>query len=129
MGYAFFMGSDLVLSQTIFYVSNVPASVAFYRDRLGLTVTYPFGDEPLNEHWATLGAEGASLALHGGGPGLTGNLAPEIVFTTSDIEASRAHVMSKGVEMSEITEPHPDTTLCHGKDIDGNTFFLKQASH
>ena len=122
------MSSDLVLSQTILYVSNVPASVAFYRDRLGLTVTYPFGDEPLNEHWATLGAEGASLALHGGGPGATGKMAPEIVFTTSDVEASRAHVMSMGVEMSEITEPHHGTTLCHGKDPDGNTFFLKQSS-
>ena len=123
------MSSDLVLSQTILYVSDVPASVAFYRDRLGLTVTYPLGDEPLNEHWATLGAEGASLALHGGGPGPTGELAPAIVFLTSDVEASRAHVMSKGVEMSEITEPHPGTTLCHGKDPDGNTFFLKQSSY
>ncbi|MCH8978844.1 MAG: VOC family protein [Armatimonadetes bacterium] len=122
------MSYGLRLTQTILYVADMARSVKFYRDLLGLKVSYPSGGDLGKEPWVALDAGSSTLALHEGGPGETHEHAPSIVFMTADVEASRAKLVAKGVGLGEVTEPHPGVKLCSGQDPDGHTFFLRQAS-
>ncbi|MCH8978131.1 MAG: VOC family protein, partial [Armatimonadetes bacterium] len=42
------------LGQVILYVSDMGRSVEFYRDKLGLSVTYPDGGDLSGQPWVTL---------------------------------------------------------------------------
>ena len=106
------------------YVSDMGRSVEFYRDKLGLSVTYPDGDDLSGQPWVTLDGEGCALALHDGGPGSTADLAPAISFMTDSVEAKRKDLVSRGVGLSDVEEPHPGVKFCHGKDPDGHRFFV-----
>ena len=67
------------LHEIILYVSNMIAQVSFYRDTLGLEVSYPdnLGDGS-EAFWVVFNTGQCSLALHGGGEKRIGDDAPKI---------------------------------------------------
>ena len=64
--------------KVILYVEDMERMVAFYRDALGLTLTYPTGIAELaREVWVTLDLGcGCALALHGGADDATPEVRP-----------------------------------------------------
>ena len=56
------------LHELILYVADMQAQVGFYRDTLGLEVSYPAGlDDYSDQYWVVFNTGQCSLALHAGG--------------------------------------------------------------
>ena len=54
--------------EVIVYVEDMDAQVRFYRDILGLSISYPKGlIDYSNQMWVTFETGACELALHGGG--------------------------------------------------------------
>lgn len=114
------------LIEIIVYVADMDAQVQFYRDVFGLNVTYPMGlDSYAGEFWVTLDAGSVVLALHGGGQGRLGADTPKIVFGVEDIQAARAELVEKGVNLDEVRSAAPGVWVCDGRDPEGNPFSLE----
>lgn len=114
------------LIEIILYVEDMAQQVGFYRDILGLTVSYPANlDDYSPEMWVTLDTGACTLALHGGGQKRLGEDTPMIVFGVTDIAAARDHLLTQGVEVGEIFSAAPGVHLCHGRDPEGNPFALE----
>ena len=109
-------------AQVILYVNDMARSLAYYRDALGLAVTFDGGD-----YWMTLDAGGTSLALHPGGSGLASGDRTGISLMVDDLESCRAEANARGAGFGEVVNPHPGVTFCEAKDPDGNPVFLKPA--
>ena len=75
------------------FVSDMDRAIAFYRDTLELELLYSTGDE-----WAQFRAGALQLGLHGTGstPGRPGGT---IAFTVSDLDASKATLVARGVQL------------------------------
>jgi len=114
------------LMEVILYVRDMQAQVTFYRDVLGLPVTYPAGLSDYSEqYWVTLDGGGCVLALHGGGQGRLGPDAPKLVFRVRDVAIARTGLLAQGVEMGEVRSPAPGVTVCDGRDPEGNGFSVE----
>lgn len=117
------------LIEVILYVKDMGSQVAFYRDVMGLAVLYPTGlSEYDGEMWVTFNTGACTLALHGGGKGRLGADTPKIVFGVPDVEAARAQLHNKGVEMGEIRSAAPGVLVCDGVDPEGNIFSIESHS-
>ena len=115
------------LLEIILYVDDMAGQVAFYRDKLGLTVSYPAeADDYSGEMWVTFATGGCTLALHGGGTPEAVPHASKIVFHVEDVEQARAELMAKGVELGAIIEAAPGVRLCNGTDPEGNPFSIEE---
>ncbi|MBD3403168.1 hypothetical protein GF420_09760 [candidate division GN15 bacterium] len=120
------MSVRLRLSQIILYCEDLAMQVAFYRDVIGLKVTFPQGIEDYStETFVTFDSDGFSLALHSGGQRLVSEDAPRLVFVVDDIETARDYLRSEGVLMSEIFSPTPGVQVADGRDPEGNRFSIK----
>lgn len=117
------------LHEIILYVSNMIAQVSFYRETLGLEVSYPpeLGDGS-EAFWVVFNTGPCSLALHGGGEKRIGEDAPKIVFKVDEIAAVREYLTSQGVPMSEIISPAPGIQVSNGNDPEGNAFSIESVS-
>ncbi len=116
----------LELMELIVYVQDMDAQVRFYRDVLGLKVIYPAGLASYAEQmWVTLDTGACVLALHGGGTGARGPEAPMYVFRVADIEAARATLLARGVDVREIFDAAPGVKVAHAFDPEGNAFSLE----
>ncbi|MCB0826933.1 MAG: VOC family protein [Armatimonadetes bacterium] len=114
--------------QIILYVKDMAASVDFYRNKLGLEVTYPHHDGSLElEHWVTLDAGGASLALHAGGDAVDSPHWPAVSLIFDDLEQAVRDAMDRGADVGNIQEPHPGVLFATTSDPSGTVVFLKQA--
>ncbi len=113
-------------TQIILYVKNMESSLEFYRNGLGLELTYP-NDGSFNEHWMTLGAAGTSIALHGGSDGDIGKHAPGLSFVVTDLDAVLNELRTKGLSFSDPINPHPGVVFSTGIDPDGHAITLNQA--
>lgn len=114
------------LMEVIVYVRDMARAVSFYRDTLGLAVTYPAGRVDYGgEHWVTLDTGACTLALHGGGRGEAGRDAAKIVFRVADAAAARAELSAKGVALDEVRQAAPGVWVVDGRDPDGNPFSLE----
>ena len=112
--------------EVIIYVQDMHAQVAFYRDVLGLGVTYPEGlDDYDDQYWVTFDTGACTLCLHGGGTGQQGADAAKYVFGTADVEAARAQLIERGVRVSEIRQPSPGVRVFDGRDPEGNVFSVE----
>jgi predicted enzyme related to lactoylglutathione lyase len=114
------------IRQVILFCKDMNAQVKFYRDVMGLTVTYP---ETVNEStvqwWVTFGTGECSLALHAGGTGDLGKDAPKFTFFVQDLDQTKAELSAKGVTTTETTNPAPGIYICEGRDPEGNRFSLQ----
>ncbi|MBL8057355.1 MAG: VOC family protein [Anaerolineales bacterium] len=113
------------LIEVIVYVRDMARAVAFYRDGLGLRVTYPAGRADYGgEPWVTLDTGACVLALHAGG-GEPGASPAKIVFGVADVHAARAALLAWGIRLGEVRPAAPGVWVCDGRDPDGNPFALE----
>jgi catechol 2,3-dioxygenase-like lactoylglutathione lyase family enzyme len=117
------------LFEVILYVRDMDAQVRFYRDALGLSISWPDGLESYAaEHWVALRAGDVTLALHSGGDTPTGT-PPRFGFKVSDIDASRAQLIERGVPCSEVRSPAPGVQVVDCIDPEGNGFFIESTPY
>ena len=112
--------------EIIVYCNDMHAQVEFYRDVLGLTVSYPSDQSDYsNEYWVTFKTGACTLALHGGAEGRQGEDAAKFVFGTADLDDWRAKLGSAGIRVSPIREPAPGVRVFDGGDPEGNVFSVE----
>lgn len=112
--------------EVILYVEDMETMVSFYRDILGLKVTYPNNVRNYHtEHWVTLWAGACILALHSGGKRRFGPDSPRIVFNVQDIDHARAYLVQRDIEVGDIRMAGPGVYVCDGLDPEGNRFSLE----
>ncbi len=114
------------LNEVILYVKDMNAQVKFYRDSLGLTISYPAGlDNYSDQFWVTFETGTCTLALHGGGEKRLGEDAPKFVFEVSDIAATREQCRLLDIPRSGIRSPAPGVEVIDCQDPEGNVFSLE----
>lgn len=114
------------LMEVILYVHDMAAQVAFYRDRLGLVVRSPAGQDDINSaYWVEFDTGPCTLVLHGGGQKRIGLDSPKIVFRVTDIQAARNELQVRGVALGELRSPAPDVWVTDGTDPEGNAFSIE----
>jgi catechol 2,3-dioxygenase-like lactoylglutathione lyase family enzyme len=106
----------LVMKRIVLFTKDMPGMVAFYRDKLGLSLRK---DEP---GWKEFDANGCVIALHNG-PSRIGARPPKIGFWAKDIAAAREELAARGVKMGKLLSG-AGLTRCEGKDPDGNPFSI-----
>ena len=107
-----------------FNVDDMAKAVAFYRDKLGIAVTYEAAD------WVELDAGNVTLALRRYGSGPEGR--PElgvgegatVAFQVEDIEAARAELEGQGVEFIGGVFEYGTVKLAAFEDLNGNVLQL-----
>jgi catechol 2,3-dioxygenase-like lactoylglutathione lyase family enzyme len=115
------------LMEVILFAQDMQRQVEFYRDRLGLAVKEPAGlDNYASAYWVEFATGPCTLVLHGGGQRRIGADAPKVVFRVADLEAARAALLARGVELGPSRSPAPGVHVCDGADPEGNHFSLEQ---
>lgn len=102
----------LELKRIVLFVSDLEKEAAFYRDKLGLTVSEE------REGWIEFDAGSCRIALH------RGKRKPRLDFTSAAaLEATCETLRARGVRLGDI-KPHPvhDLPFTGGKDPEGNPF-------
>lgn len=102
-------------------------SVHFYRNILGLQVTYPDDQVLDDQFWVTLEAAGTSIALHSGRSQTLAGEPPAISFSVENLLETHQSLNKKGANLSPIENPHPGVHLCTTKDPDGHSITINQA--
>ncbi len=115
------------LMEVILHVKNMNSMVAFYKDKLGLKVTYPTGaTDYAEESWVTFDTGRCVLALHDGGRTRQGETpSHRIVFQTDDIATARSSLLSRGVQVGEVRSPAPGVKVIDGRDPEGNVYAIE----
>lgn len=112
--------------ETLYYVSDLDAAIAFYTDKLGLTLIerFEFGFALIDADGlgSTIGLMDASL--HGADDLGHGHPRPRLVFQVADIEAQVASLKEQGVMVTAVSGEKGQTRAAHFYDLDGNRFFL-----
>jgi len=113
------------MTQVILYVQDMARAVHFYKDLLGLKVTYP-GElaDAAQEMWVELDAGGCALALHGGAH-TSPNDQHELVFKVADLEKARMKLLEAGIQIAEIRILEDGEPIAEGVDPDGHRFGLR----
>ncbi len=127
-------GTDVVvggLMEVILHVKDMNAQVEFYRDKLGLRVTWPQRvSDYTKEGWVTFETGACVLALHGGGRTRHGESpSHRIVFRVDDIHRAREKLLNRGVSPGEIRSPAPEVFVFEGKDPEGNILSFEAGPH
>jgi catechol 2,3-dioxygenase-like lactoylglutathione lyase family enzyme len=113
------------LFKVILYVRDMDGQVRFYRDTLGLGLSWPAGLNDFTvEHWVAFQVGNVTLALHSGGEEPAGT-PPRFGFEVADIAASRAQLLERGVQCSEVRSPAPGVQVVDCNDPEGNGFFIE----
>lgn len=113
------------LIEAILYVDNMQAAVAFYRDKLGLTVLDPIVADYSNEYFVEFKTGTCRLCLHGGGERKQGADAAKVVFRVDDIEKARDELTKRGVKLGHVRSPAHGISVCDGSDPAGNPFSIE----
>lgn len=97
-----------------YWVRDMEAAVAFYRDVLALPLVRRDGDE-----WAEFEAGPVRLALHGGGA--TSPASGTAVFRVRDLDVARMVLADRGAEIDEhVGEVEGFARFATVRDPDGN---------
>jgi len=114
------------LIEVVVYVEDMNRQVYFYRDKIGLSLSYPTGVNDFKDAcWVTFETGDCTLALHAGGKKQQGADAPKFVFDVSDINQAREELIERGVRLGEIRSPAPGVLVCDGIDPEGNRFSIE----
>jgi predicted enzyme related to lactoylglutathione lyase len=113
------------LQQIILYVQDMTSEVQFYRDVLGLTISYPknITDYSL-EMWVTFETGGCTLALHGGVTEPPSEQ-HEIVFSVEDINKAQEIISAAGIEIGSIRTLEDGALIAQGRDPAGHRFAIR----
>ncbi len=121
---------DWTLEVVVLPVSDIAASIAFYRDQVGFGLDHDTENEFMHIAQLTPPGSGCSIVI--------GNLPSQremvpgsirgLQLVVSDAEAARAELVSRGVDASEITvfDERDGGTFFGFSDPDGNTWAVQQ---
>ena len=121
---------DWTLEVVIVPVSDLDASIAFYRDQVGFTLDHNTVNEHM--HVAQLTPRGSGCSIVIGSLPSQSEMAPGslkgLQLVVSDAEAAREELLSRGVDASEITvfDERDGGTFFGFSDPDGNTWAVQQ---
>jgi catechol 2,3-dioxygenase-like lactoylglutathione lyase family enzyme len=116
------------LNQIILFIQDMAASVAFYRDKLGLKAVYPEGDfDPARTQWVVFDTGCCKVALRVGGRKRLGDDSPKLSFRVPSVKAAREELIGRGVEMLSIRPIEAGLFISSGTDPDGNRFSVEGA--
>jgi catechol 2,3-dioxygenase-like lactoylglutathione lyase family enzyme len=121
---------DWTLEVVIVPVSDLDASIAFYRDQAGFDLDH----ETVNEHMhvAQLTPRGSGCSIVIGNLPMQGEMAPGslrgVQLVVADAAAARAELVGRGVECSDIQvfDERDGGTFFGFADPDGNTWTVQQ---
>ena len=121
---------DWTLEVVVVPVSDLAASIAFYRDQVGFDLDH----ETVNEHMhvAQLTPRGSGCSIVIGNLPSQSEMAPGslkgVQLVVADAEAARAELVSRGVDASDIQviDPRDGGTFFGFADPDGNTWAVQQ---
>ncbi len=99
-------------------VRDVKASVAFYRDVVGLTVGKAF-----NESFVEFHAGSTAFAVDAEPAGYEPGSCSGVAFEVDDLEACRERLVAYGAKVSDVYE-FPPCWICFAEDPDGNRFSI-----
>jgi catechol 2,3-dioxygenase-like lactoylglutathione lyase family enzyme len=113
-------------------VSDLPASIHFYRDQLGLPL-HPGGDNEAGEDRWISGAH-AALSWHDGAffhfslyqSKSAVTRAAQLGFPSDDLDADHVRLMAAGVPLIHPPRPEPWGSTARYADPDGNVVSLTQ---
>nr|WP_296778707.1 VOC family protein [Rhodococcus sp. (in: high G+C Gram-positive bacteria)] len=121
---------DWTLEVVVVPVSNLDASIEFYRDKVGFDLDH----HTVNEHMtvAQLTPRGSGCSIVIGTLPSQNEMAPGslkgLQLVVADAYAARDELLSRGVEASEVTvfDERDGGTLFGFADPDGNTWAVQQ---
>lgn len=112
--------------EVIIYVRDMSAQVDFYRNALGLAISYPQNLADYSKAmWVTFDSGDCVLALHGGSQGRIGKDSPKVVFGVDNIQSVRKILLERGVQLGEVRSAAPGVWVCDGQDPEGNPFSIE----
>ncbi|ROS23773.1 VOC family protein [Cellulomonas sp. PhB150] len=121
---------DWTLEVVVVPVSDLAASIAFYRDQVGFHLDHDTENEFM--HVAQLTPPGSGCSIVIGNLPSQNEMAPgslkALQLVVADAEAARAELLGRGVEASEITvfDERDGGTFFGFADPDGNTWAVQQ---
>jgi predicted enzyme related to lactoylglutathione lyase len=121
---------DWTLEVVIVPVSDLDASIAFYRDQVGFDLDH--NTEMGEMHFAQLTPRGSGCSIVLGNLPAQSEMAPGslkgVQLVVADAEAARAELVGRGVDCSEITviDPRDGGTFFGFSDPDGNSWAVQQ---
>lgn len=99
-------------------VSDVPRSVAFYRDVVGLSL-----GEAFNESYVEFDVGSTAFAVDGEPAGYAPGTCSGVAFEVDDVDAVRTRLANDGATVSEVYD-FPVCRICFAQDPDGNRFAI-----
>ena len=106
--------------QILYYVHNMDAVTAFYRDVMGLKPIFDPKTPP--PEWIEFNAGAVRIALQlAFDPAGVASTHGRVVFHADDIAEAREYLVGRGAEMSEVTTSG-EVQFCDGEDPEGNGF-------
>lgn len=121
---------DWTLEVVVVPVSDLAASIAFYRDQVGFDLDHDTENEFM--HVAQLTPRGSGCSIVIGNLPSQSEMAPGslkgLQLVVADAAAAREELLSRGVEASEITvfDERDGGTFFGFADPDGNTWAVQQ---
>ena len=121
---------DWTLEVVILPVSDIDASVRFYRDQVGFELDHDTTNEHM--HVVQLTPRGSGCSIVFGDLPSQREMAPGsmrgLQLVVADARAARQELLDRGVEVSDIMEFSPDDggTFFGFSDPDGNTWAVQQ---
>jgi predicted enzyme related to lactoylglutathione lyase len=121
---------DWTLEVVVLPVSDMERAIAFYRDQVGFVLDHDTRNEHM--HVAQLTPVGSGCSIVVGDLPAQNEMAPGsmrgLQLVVADAAAAREELMSRGVEVSEITvfDERDGGTFFGFSDPDGNTWAVQQ---
>jgi predicted enzyme related to lactoylglutathione lyase len=121
---------DWTLEVVVLPVSDMERAIAFYRDQVGFVLDHDTRNEHM--HVAQLTPVGSGCSIVVGDLPSQNEMAPGsmrgLQLVVADAAAAREELMSRGVEVSEITvfDERDGGTFFGFSDPDGNTWSVQQ---
>lgn len=114
------------LYQVILLAWDVQRMAEFYRDVVGLKVTYPAPDAKLeDQNWVEFDAGSAKLAIHGGGD-IRGSGSVLLSIKVDDLDFTYWDLKKRGVDIQKPREVWEGTRAAKARDPEGNTISFEQ---
>jgi predicted enzyme related to lactoylglutathione lyase len=108
--------------QNAYYITgDMDRAVAFYRDTLGLALTFQDGDK-----WAQMKAGDVNFSLSSPDEGAEGATGAVVIFEVDDIAASRDRIAAGGAEIVDQRDMGDHGKALTFRDPDGNLVQLFQ---
>jgi predicted enzyme related to lactoylglutathione lyase len=121
---------DWTLEVVVLPVSDIDRAIAFYRDQVGFALDHDTRNEHM--HVAQLTPVGSGCSIVVGDLPAQNEMAPGSIrglqLCVADAAAAREELMSRGVEVGEITvfDERDGGTFFGFSDPDGNTWAVQQ---